>query len=100
MNQGSSSIDNPWPKIGWGVAAGLIVVAVVLGFGVLSRYQQNGPTLDLWNAICRGLGITADIATGDRAAAGVAHADSDRLDQRHARRRLPPAIPSMAPSSP
>jgi cytochrome c553 len=33
---------------------------------VLSRYQQNAPTLDLWNAICRGLGISAD--TGSAAA--------------------------------
>ena len=27
---------------------------------MLSRYQQNDPTLDIWGAICRGLGITAD----------------------------------------
>jgi cytochrome c553 len=27
---------------------------------VLARYQQNGPTLDTWNAICRAIGITAD----------------------------------------
>jgi hypothetical protein len=32
----------------------------VLGFVVLDRYQQGGPALDLWSAICRGLGITSD----------------------------------------
>jgi cytochrome c553 len=32
----------------------------VVGFGLLDRYQQGGPTLSLWNAICYGLGITAD----------------------------------------
>jgi cytochrome c553 len=58
--QGISKLSNPWPKIGWGMAATVIVVSAVIGFGVLDRYQQAGPTLDLWSAICRGLGITAD----------------------------------------
>ena len=59
-DQGSLGIDNPWPKIGWGMTAGVIVVAGVIGFGVLSRYQQNGSDLDLWSSICRGLGMTSD----------------------------------------
>ena len=59
-DQGPFQLHNPWPKIGWAMAAGVIVVAAVLGFGVLSQYQQNDPTLDLWSAICRGLGISAD----------------------------------------
>ena len=58
--QGSLRTDNPWPIIGWCAATAIIVVAGVLGFGLLDRYQQGGPTLTLWNAICRGLGITAD----------------------------------------
>jgi cytochrome c553 len=58
--QGSFRINNPWAEIGWSIAAGIIVIAGVLGFGVLARYQQNGPNLDLWNAICRGLGVTSD----------------------------------------
>ena len=62
-DQGSFSIDNPWPSIGWGMTAGVIVVAGVIGFGVLSRYQQNGSNLDLWNSICRGLGVTSDSAS-------------------------------------
>jgi cytochrome c553 len=61
-DQGAFRLHNPWPKIAWGMVALLVVVSTVLGFGVLSRYQQNGPTLDLWNAICRGLGLKADIA--------------------------------------
>jgi cytochrome c553 len=59
-DQDISRLENPWPKLGWGMLAGVVVVSAVIGFGLLSRYQQNGPTLDLWNAICRGLGITAD----------------------------------------
>jgi cytochrome c553 len=58
--RGSLRTYNPWPMIGWGTAAAIIIVAGVLGFGFLDRYQQGGPTLSLWNAICRGLGITAD----------------------------------------
>jgi len=58
--RGSLRTYNPWPVIGWGTAAGIIILAAVLGFGFLARYQQGGPTLSLWNAICHGLGITAD----------------------------------------
>jgi cytochrome c553 len=58
--QGAFKLDNPWPPIGWGTLAGAVVISVALGFVVLSRYQLNDPTLDLWSAICRGLGITAD----------------------------------------
>jgi cytochrome c553 len=53
-------LDNPWPRIGWLSLVVLVTVPVVLGFVLLPRYQENGPTLDIWNAICRGLGITAD----------------------------------------
>src|SRR5437588_51126 len=59
-DQGTLKGANPWPKIGWGIAAGLVIVSAVLGFGLLSRYEQNGPTLALWSAICRAVGITAD----------------------------------------
>jgi cytochrome c553 len=58
---------NPWPTIGWGMLAGVVAVSSVLGFGVLSRYQENGPTLGLWAAICRGLGISADSAPATEA---------------------------------
>jgi cytochrome c553 len=59
-DQGAARLDNPWPLIGWVSLAVLVGVSVVLGFAVLSRYQQNDPALGLWSAICRGLGITAD----------------------------------------
>jgi cytochrome c553 len=59
-DQDPLKLDNPWPRIGWWSAAALLGVSVVLGFVVLGRYQQNGPTLDTWNAICRAIGITAD----------------------------------------
>ena len=44
---GSLRTYNPWPMIGWGTAAAIIIVAGVLGFGLLDRYQQGGPTLSL-----------------------------------------------------
>jgi cytochrome c553 len=59
-DQGPLKLDNPWPRIGWWSAAVLVGVSVVLGFVVLAPYQQNGPTLDTWSAICRAIGITAD----------------------------------------
>jgi len=59
-DQDASKLHNPWPRFGWWFTATLVIVAAVLGFVVLSRYQQNGPELDLWTAICRAVGITAD----------------------------------------
>jgi len=70
--QGSLRTHSPWPMIGWGTAAGIIIVAGVLGFGFLDRYQQGGPTLSLWNAICHGLGITADTGLSLQDSADVA----------------------------
>jgi len=52
---------NPWRWIGWLTAAIAISLALVLGLVVLSPYQQNGPRLDTWEAICRSLGITSAI---------------------------------------
>jgi cytochrome c553 len=60
-NQGVLRLDNPWPRIGWISCIVIVLIASVLGFVVLSRYQLNDEPLDLWGAICRGLGITADI---------------------------------------
>jgi cytochrome c553 len=59
-DQSADGLDNPWPSIGWISLAVLVGISVVLGFAVLSRYQQNDRALGLWSAICRGLGITAD----------------------------------------
>jgi HlyD family secretion protein len=39
----------------------ILVISLVLGFIVLSRYQQNGEPLGVWAAICRGLGIAPDV---------------------------------------
>jgi cytochrome c553 len=60
-DQSAYRLDNPWPSIGWVSLAVLVGISVVLGFAVLSRYQQNDPPLGLWSAICRGLGIAADV---------------------------------------
>jgi cytochrome c553 len=59
-DHGTSDLDNPWPRIGWAATAAVVIIPVVLGFVVLSRYQQNDSTLGLFGAICRGLGITGD----------------------------------------
>jgi cytochrome c553 len=59
-NQGAFKPDHQWTQIGWISFAGIIVVSSLLGFVVLSRYQQNDAPLDIWGAICRGLGITFD----------------------------------------
>jgi cytochrome c553 len=60
-HQGPFKLDNPWPpRIGWWSATALVSVPVVLGFIVLARYQQNGPALDTWSAICRAIGLSAD----------------------------------------
>jgi cytochrome c553 len=57
---GPFKTHSPWPKIGWGIATVLIVVSFALGFLVVSPAQQGGPTLGVWAAICRGLGLTSD----------------------------------------
>lgn len=60
-DRGPFKLDSPWPRMGWWSTAALVGVSFVLGFVILGRYQQSGPTLDVWNAICRAIGITADI---------------------------------------
>jgi len=59
-DQGALKLDYPWTQIGWISFAVIIVVSSLLGFVVLSRYQLNGDPLDMWGAICRGLGIAVD----------------------------------------
>lgn len=58
--QGPFKTDSAWPRIGWRITAALLVVSFALGFLVVSRSQQGGPTFGIWAAICRGLGITSD----------------------------------------
>jgi cytochrome c553 len=59
-SQGALRLDNPWPRIGWISFVVIVLTSSLLGFVVLSRYQQNAETLDIWGAICRGLGIIPD----------------------------------------
>ena len=59
-NQGALRLDNPWSRIGWMSFAAIVLASSLLGFVILSRYQANSEPLDIWAAICRGLGITAD----------------------------------------
>ena len=59
-DQGAIKPDYPWSQIGWASFAVIMAVSSLLGFVVLSRYQLNAEPLDIWSAICRGLGITSD----------------------------------------
>ena len=62
---GPFKLHNPWVKIGWLSAAGLLAVGVFLGFVLLGREQQNGPALGPWSAFCSALGISPDIGAAD-----------------------------------
>ncbi len=64
-NLGPFKLHNPWMKIGWLSAAGLLTVGLILGFVLLGREQQNGPVLGPWRAICSALGISPDIGPAD-----------------------------------
>ncbi|HUL41713.1 MAG TPA: c-type cytochrome [Burkholderiales bacterium] len=59
-DRGLFKLDNPWRWKGWIFLFLLTIVPLALGIFVLPRYQQNGPQLGLWGALCRGLGLTAD----------------------------------------
>jgi cytochrome c553 len=67
-DKGAIRLANPWPRFAWLTSAAIIGIALALGFLVLDRYQQNDPPLGLSGAICRGLGITADIGPAREAA--------------------------------
>lgn len=51
-------LDQRWRR--WATAAifGFLAVGAVLGFLVLPAFQRENAGLDLWNAICRAVGIT------------------------------------------
>ncbi|MFZ3327654.1 MAG: c-type cytochrome [Methylocella sp.] len=66
--KGAFRLANPWPRFAWLTWAAIVGISFALGFLLLGRYQQNAPTLGLWGAICRGLGITADIGPAREAA--------------------------------
>jgi cytochrome c553 len=58
---GPFKLQNPWVKIGWLSAAGLLGVGIFLGFVLLGREQQNGQPRSPWSAFCSALGISPDI---------------------------------------
>ena len=62
---GPFKLNNPWVRIGWLSAGGLLAVGMLLGFVVLSRQQQNGPPLGPWGAVCSALGISPDVGPAD-----------------------------------
>ena len=62
---GPFKLHNPWVKIGWLSAAGLLGVGIFLGFVLLAREQQNGPALGPWSAFCSALGISPDVRPAD-----------------------------------
>ena len=52
--------SDPWSRIAWGSLAVIVIVSFLIGFLVLGRFQQNGPTLGSWAAFCRAIGLRAD----------------------------------------
>ena len=58
---GPLKLTNPWSRIAWRSLAAVCIVSFLVGFLVLGRSQQNGPTLGTWAAFCRALGLTADV---------------------------------------
>src|SRR6266700_1635044 len=58
--QGPPKLDNPLPRIAWRTIGAVFIVSFLLGFFVLGRFQQDGPTLGAWAAFCRAVGLTAD----------------------------------------
>jgi cytochrome c553 len=58
--QGPFKLNNPWSRIGWGSIGAVFIASFLIGFFVLGRFQQNGPTLGGWAAFCRAIGLTAD----------------------------------------
>jgi cytochrome c553 len=60
--QGPPKPGYSWPRIAWGSMTGVFVISFLIGFLVLGRFQQNGPTLGSWAAFCRAIGLSADSA--------------------------------------
>jgi cytochrome c553 len=67
-DKGAFKLSNPWPRFAWLIWAAIIGISFALGFLLLARYQENAPSLGLLGAICRGLGITADVGPAREAA--------------------------------
>ncbi|MGA9724585.1 MAG: c-type cytochrome [Candidatus Binatus sp.] len=62
---GPFKLHNPWLRIGWLSAAGLLGVSIFLGFVLLGSSQQNGQPRSAWSAFCSALGISPDIGPAD-----------------------------------
>ncbi len=53
--------DNRWSRISWWSLGGVCIASFLVGFVLLGRFQQNGPTLGTWAAICRAIGIGVEV---------------------------------------
>jgi cytochrome c553 len=58
---GPTKLTHRWTRIAWGTTAAIVVASFLVGFLVLGRIQQNGPTLGVWAGFCRAMGLTADL---------------------------------------
>ena len=63
--QNPSNPDKRWNRMAWGWTAMVVIVSFLIGFVVLGRYQQNGPTLGIWASMCRAFGLIADTRPAD-----------------------------------
>lgn len=58
---GPFNVANHSAWIAWSYCAALTIGSFLIGFVVVARFPLDGPTLSTWNAICRAIGLTADI---------------------------------------
>ena len=94
MSDKEASFDKYWTRIGWGSFAVLVLTSSLLGFLVLSRYQENSEPLSLFAAICRAIGIpvtnrqTAEAAPAPRIPTDIAwsHTTLDQIRGGNAKR--------------
>src|SRR5215471_10608075 len=61
QDRGLFSLGHPWERGGWQATAVILIIALILGFIVVSPFRQNAEPLGLWAAICRGIGIRPDV---------------------------------------
>ena len=61
QDRGLFSLGHPWERGGWQATAVILIIALILGFIVVSPFRQNAEPLGLWASICRGIGIRPDV---------------------------------------
>ncbi len=58
---GARGVARSGARSTWMLLAGLLVAAFALGFLVIGRFRLDGPPLGTWAALCRSLGLSAEV---------------------------------------